>query len=177
MMMQPGESKVNPDWTFEMTGLSDARLLQGGVSEAPDWSIKSVLHNGVEVIDTPINFVPGQTVDGFEIVLSRKRSELSGQISGERGAPETDATVIVFADDPARWGFATRYVRTVRPNQDGRYTLRGMPPHDYLVVAVKDLEPGQSQDPELLDSLRPHAQRVSLGENETRVQDLKIARQ
>jgi hypothetical protein len=68
-------------------------------------------------------------------------------------------------------------VRTVRPNQDGRYTLRGMPPHDYLVVAVKDLEPGQSQDPELLDSLRPHAQRVSLGENETRVQDLKIARQ
>jgi hypothetical protein len=177
MMMQPGESKVNPDWTFEMTGLSDARLLQGGVSEAPDWSIKSVLHNGVEVIDTPINFVPGQTVDGFEIVLSRKRSELSGQISGERGAPETDATVIVFADDPRRWGFATRYVRTVRPNQDGRYTLRGMPPHDYLVVAVKDLEPGQAQDPEFLDSVRPQAQRVSLGENETRVQDLKIARQ
>jgi hypothetical protein len=177
VMMQPGENKVNADWTFEMTGLSESRLLGGGVSEAPDWSIKSVLHNGVEVIDTPINFVPGQTVDGFEIVLSRKRSELSGQISGERGAPETDATVIVFADDPARWGFATRYVRAVRPNQDGRYTLRGMPPHDYLVVAVKDLEPGQSQDPEFLDSLRPQAQRVSLGENETRVQDLKIARQ
>jgi hypothetical protein len=52
-----------------------------------------------------------------------------------------------------------------------------MPPHDYLVVAVKDLEPGQAQDPEFLDSVRPQAQRVSLGENETRVQDLKIARQ
>jgi len=109
-------------------------------------------------------------------VLSRKRTELSGQISGERGAPETDATVIVFSDDPARWGFGTRYVRTARPNQDGRYTLRGMPPHDYLIVVVKELEPGQFQDPEFLESMRPQAQRISLGESETRVQDLKIAR-
>jgi hypothetical protein len=177
MMMAAGDNKVHPDWTFEMTGLSEARLLGGGIAQEPDWSVKAVLHNGIDVTDTPIDFVPGQTVEGFEVVLSRKRTELSGQISGERGAPETDATVVVFSEDPARWGVATRYVRTARPNQDGRYTLRGMPPHDYLVVAVKDLEPGQAQDPEFLDSVRSHAQRVSLGENETRVQDLKIARQ
>jgi hypothetical protein len=177
MMMTPGDHKVHPDWTFEMTGLSEARLFTGGVSEAPDWGIKSVLHNGIDVTDTAIDFVPGQTVEGFEVVLSRKRTELSGQISGEKGAPETDATVIVFSEDRARWGFGTRYIRTARPNQDGRYTLRGMPPHDYFVVAVKDLEPGQFQDPEFLESIRDQAQRVSLGENETRVQDLKIARQ
>jgi hypothetical protein len=146
------------------------------VTQEPDWSVKAVLHNGIDITDTPIDFVPGQTVDGFEVVLSRKRTELSGQIIGEKGAPETDATVVVFSEDPARWGFGTRYVRTARPNQDGRYTLRGMPPHDYLILAVKDLEPGQFQDPEFLDSMRPQAQRISLGENETRVQDLKLAR-
>jgi hypothetical protein len=171
-----GESKVHPDWTFEITGLSEARLLVGNVGEAPDWTVKAVLHNGIDITDTPVDFVPGQTVEGFEVVLSRKRTELSGQISGEGGAAETDATVIVFSEDPARWGFATRYVRTARPNQDGRYTLRGMPPHDYLVVALKDLEPGQFQDPEFLDSVRAQAQRVSLGENETRVMDLKVRR-
>jgi hypothetical protein len=177
VMMMPGETKVHPDWTFEMTGLSEARLLGGGISEAGDWTVKTVLHHGIDIIDTPIDFVPGQTVEGFEVILSRKRTELSGQISGERGAPETDATVVVFAEDPARWGFASRFVRTARPNQDGRYTLRGMPPHDYFVVAVKDLEQGQAQDPEFLESVRAQAQRVSLGENETRVQDLKVARQ
>ena len=176
MMMASGEARVQPDWTFEMTGLSEGRLLGGGIAQEPDWSVKAVLHNGIDVTDTPVDFVPGHTVDGFEVVLSRKRTELSGQISGEGGAPETDATVVVFSEDPARWGFATRYVRTARPNQDGRYTLRGMPPHDYLVVAVKDLEPGRAQDPEFLDSVRSQAQRVSLSENETRVQDLKIAR-
>jgi hypothetical protein len=177
VMMMPGETKVHPDWSFEMTGLSEARLLGGGISEAGDWTVKTVLHHGIDIIDTPIDFVPGQTVEGFEVILSRKRTELSGQISGERGAPETDATVVVFAEDPARWGFASRFVRTARPNQDGRYTLRGMPPHDYFVVAVKDLEQGQAQDPEFLESVRAQAQRVSLGENETRVQDLKVARQ
>jgi hypothetical protein len=172
-----GNSTVNADWTFEMTGLSEARLIVGNVPGVPEWSVKAVLHNGVDVTDTPIEFVPGQTVDNLEVVLSRKRTELSGQISGEGGRPETDATVIIFSEDPARWGFQSRYVRTARPNQDGRYTLLGMPPHDYLVVAVKDLEPGQFQDPEFLDSVRPQALRVSLGENEARVQDLNLARQ
>ena len=176
MMMMPGEAKVLPDWTFEMTGLSESRLIGGGVAEEPDWGVKAVLHNGVDVTDTPIDFVSGQMVEGLEVVLSRKRTELSGQIIGERNAPETDATVIAFSDDPARWGVASRYIRTARPNQDGRYMLQRMPPHDYLVAAVKDLEPGQFQDPEFLESLRQHAQRVSLSEGEARVQDVRITR-
>ena len=176
MPMVGGETKINPDFTFEISGLSEARLFFGSIAENPDWSIKAVFRNGIDVTDTPTEFVPGQTVEGFEIVLSRKRTDLSGQITGDRGAPETDATVIVFSEDPQRWGYATRYVRAARPNQDGRYTLRGMPPHNYYVIAVKDLEPGQQQDPEFLESMRPQAVRVSLGENETRVQDLKLAR-
>jgi hypothetical protein len=84
--------------------------------------------------------------------------------------------VIAFSEDPNRWTFATRFIRSARPNQDGRYTLRGLPPHDYLVAAVKDMEVGQAQDPEFLESLRTRAIRVSLSEGETRVQDLKVTR-
>jgi protocatechuate 3,4-dioxygenase beta subunit len=168
-----GEAKVNPDWTFEITGLADARLLGGGIAQNPDWAIKAVYHNGVDVSDTPFEFAPGQTYDGFNVVLTRRLSELSGQILGARNAPDTDATVVVFSQDSARWTFGSRYLRTARPNQDGRYSLRGLPPHDYLVVAVKGLEPGQFQDPEFLESVRDLAVRVSLDEAETKVQDLK----
>ena len=175
--MSFGEAKVHADWTFELTGLSEARRVGGGVMQNPDWAIKAVYLNDIDVTDTATEFVPGQTVEGFNVVLTRKRTELSGQILGERNAPDTDATVVVFSDNPDRWNFGSRYVRTVRPNQDGRYTLRGMPPHDYLVVAVKDLEPGQFQDPEFLESVRGHAMRVSLTEGESKVQDLKVSRQ
>jgi hypothetical protein len=175
-MMSPGMSKVNDDWTFEMNGLFDTRYLAVFIGEAPDWTLKGILHNGIDITDTPIEFVPGRTVEGLQVVLTRKRTEISGVITGERNAPDTDATVIAFSQDPSRWGFATRYVRTARPSQDGRYSLRGLPPHDYLVVAVKDIEVGQWQDPEFLESIRAQGVRVSLDEGTTSVQDLKAIR-
>jgi hypothetical protein len=175
-MMVGAASKVNDDWTFEISGLFDTRIITGFIAEAPDWTLKAILHNGVDVTDTPIDFVPGRTIEGLQVVFTRKRTEISGLITGERNVPETDATVIAFSQDPSRWGFATRYVRTARPSQDGRYSLRGLPPHDYLVVAVKDIEVGQWQDPEFLETLSAQAVRVSLNEGATHVQDLKVTR-
>lgn len=172
-----GQADVNPDWTFQITGLADTRVITGMVAQSPEWAVKAVYHNANEITDTGLEFTPGSTVDGLNVVLTRRQTELSGRILGaERNAPETDATVIAFSENPERWQFGTRYVRTARPNQDGRYTLRGLPPHDYYVVAVTDVEPGQTQDPEFLDSLRAQAVRLSLGEGESRVQDLKTAR-
>ena len=173
-----GNSGVKPDWTFELTGLSGMRAITASVAQSGDWAVKAVFHNAQDITDTALEFTPGHAVEGLNVVLTRKLTELSGQItSGERNTPDTDATVVVFSEDPNRWTFGTRYLRTARPSQDGRYTLRGLPPHDYLVIAVKDLEPGQFQDPEFLDSVRAQAVRVSLGEGESRVQDLKVPRQ
>jgi hypothetical protein len=168
---------VNADWTFEMTGLSDVLLVTGSVAQNPDWMIKAVFHDSVDVSDTPIEFVPGRTVEGLNVVLTRRLTQVSGQVLGERNAPDTDATVLFFSESQDRWGVGSRYLRTARPNQDGRYTLRGLPPHDYLAVAVKDMEPGQFMDPEFLESIRSQAVRISLGEAETKVQDLKATKQ
>lgn len=176
-MVMGGDSRVNDDWTFELTGLSEERLITASLAESPDWTLKSVLLDGQDVTDTPIDFVPGQTVEGLQVIFSRKRTELSGGILDDRGQPDTDATVVMFAENPSRWTFVSRFIRTARPNQEGRYTLRGMPPEDYFVVAVRELEPGQWQDPEFLESIRDQATRVSLGEGETKVQNLKVAKQ
>ncbi|MGQ0737420.1 MAG: MSCRAMM family protein [Acidobacteriota bacterium] len=172
-----GNSRVHDDWTFEITGLTDRRVISASLAESPDWVLKAVYHHGVDITDTPVEFVPGQILEGLQVVLSRKRTELSGRILGGRDRADTEATVIVFAEDPARWIYASRFLRTARPDQDGRYVLRGMPPHDYFVVAVRDLEPGRWQDPEFLEIIRDHAARVSLGEGETKVQDLKVVAQ
>lgn len=175
-MFTPGaQGKVNVDWSFELTGLSD-RLMLAAFLPSADWTLKAILLNGVDVTDTPMEFTPGQTVDGFEVVFSRKRTELSGAITGEGNVPETDATVIIFPEDASKWTWGTRFVRTARPSQDGRYTLRGMPPHDYLVAVVKNIEQGQWQDPEYLETLREQAVRVSFNEGESKVLDLTIAR-
>jgi len=171
-----GDGKVNDDWTFEISGLSDRRVMMVNISDSPDWALKSITLNGVDVTDAPLEFVPGQVVEGLHVMLTRKRTELSGNILDANSRPDTDATIIAFAQDAKKWTPGSRYIRSARTSQDGRYNLRGLPPDDYLVVAIRDIEPGEWMDPEVLESLRDVATRVTFNEGETKVQDLKTAK-
>jgi hypothetical protein len=114
-------------------------------------------------------------VEGIEIVLTQTASEVSGTVTTGPGAPAVDGTVVIFADDRERWGFQTRYVRTARPDQNGRYTFLGLPPARYLAVAVDYLEPGEETNPDYLEALRRLSTPLTLGEGESKTADLRIA--
>ena len=79
-----------------------------------------------------------------------------------------------FARDERKWEGASRYIGTARPDQDGKFKVSGLPPSDYDVVAVDNIEPGQSGDPEVLRRIRDRAAPLSLGDGETKVLDLKL---
>jgi hypothetical protein len=87
---------------------------------------------------------------------------VSGQLSDEKGLPFVDATVLVFAEDPAHWGEDSSKVRAVRPDRRGRYQVKGLPAGEYLAIALEYVENGLWNDPEFLESLRSHAQRVTV---------------
>jgi hypothetical protein len=162
---------LGPDWTFDLAGL----LGTGEVSVfgAGDWRLKSVLRNGVDVTHEGIDF-QGTDVDGLDVVLTQTVTMLSGTIGVAAGAPAPDAVVVVFADDPERWGARSRFVRAVRPDRDGRFMIGGLPPFRYVAIAIDSLEPGEERDPELLERLRPRGTRVTLGEGESRTVDLRM---
>jgi hypothetical protein len=80
----------------------------------------------------------------------------------------------VVCDDRARWGPQPRFIRTGRPDQDGRYRIRGLPPGRYLAVALEYLEPGEELDPERLEEFRRDATAVDLREAESRAVDWRV---
>jgi hypothetical protein len=51
-------------------------------------------------------------------------------------APVTDATVIVFAKERAKWSEGARFVRSARPDQQGGWQIKGLPPGAYPVLAT-----------------------------------------
>ena len=60
-----------------------------------------------------------------------------------------------------------RFVRVVRPDQQGRFETRGLPPGDYLAVAVETLEQGGQWDPAFRKQVEPTAKRFRLTEGQT----------
>ena len=84
---------------------------------------------------------------------------------------------MVVPTNREQWSYMTRYVRSTRPDTNGRYNFKAMPPHDdYLIIAVQNLEPGQANDPEFLARAREEAQPLSLNEGETKAVDIKLSR-
>ena len=70
---------------------------------------------------------------------------------------------------------ASRRIRTTRPATDGRFTFASLPPGDYKIAPVVDVEPGAWFDPAFLQQLDATALRVSIAEGEQKVQNVRIS--
>ena len=83
--------------------------------------------------------------------------------------------MVVFSDDPQHWNLPmTRWVTGTRPDQEGRFRVRNMPPGSYNIIAVDYIEAGSWGDPELLERLKTRAKRITLAEGGSEKLDLKL---
>jgi hypothetical protein len=173
-MGQPGgNSQVTAGGGFQLSGLSGAVALR--VDNLPaQWAIKSIVVGNTEVTDGGFELRGTEQLTNARIVLTDRVSEINGTATaGNQDAKSY--VVIAFADDPALWNFPTRYVRSARPDAQGRFTLRGLPGGTaYLLAAVDYVEDGEWQDPELLERLRESASRLAIKDGDTRTVSLKL---
>jgi protocatechuate 3,4-dioxygenase beta subunit len=171
-----GPARVNDDFSFELTSVFDRRMIRASLmSPTPGWYFKEVRLEGEDVTDAGIEFAPGRHVEGLQIVYTQKATDLSGLVTDARSKPVLDASIVIFSANRDKWRFNSRYVRTLRPDTNGRYTTRGLPPDDYLVIAVQNLESGQGGDPEFLARAREEARPLTLSEGETKALDVKLS--
>ena len=179
MFGTPGQNRINDDYTFELTSLFDRRLIRAsaGQGQATGWYVKAVLFDGDDITDSGMEFTPGRSYDGLQVVFTQKTTDLSGVVMDDRNKPVLDATVVIFPADPQRWTFASRFVRSLRPDTSGRYSVKSLPPlDDYLIIAVQNLEQGQGSDPEFLTRAREDAKSFSLNEGESKAVDIKLSK-
>ncbi|HUQ89573.1 MAG TPA: carboxypeptidase regulatory-like domain-containing protein [Vicinamibacterales bacterium] len=177
MMINPGTNRLNEDFTFELTGLNDRRLLRPNIPATLGWYTKAVMFDGQDVTDSGIEFTPGRTYEGIQVVVTQKTTELSGLVMDDRGKPVLDATVVIFPANKDLWTYASRYVRSLRPDTNGKYNVKSLPPlDDYLIVAVQNLEQGQGSDPDFLARAKEDAKSFTLNEGETKAFDVKLSK-
>jgi len=164
--------RVKDDWTFLVSGVFGPARLH---VDLPDTLVlKAIVHDGRDVTDTAIEARNGETLSNVQIVVSTSVNSLGAQLTDDKGAPFADGTLIVFPVDADRWIEDSRWLRSARPDEDGKAQMRALPPGEYFAVAVDYVEDGMWNDPEYLDSIRRYAQRITLGETGSQTVTLKV---
>jgi hypothetical protein len=175
-MMGPmaGPSAVNDDWTFEVKARPGAPMRVSLAGSPAGWTMRALRYRGTDVTDSGIEFKPGEDIADLELEITNQISEVAGLVTTSRGDVTKDYSVVVFAQDRERLAPGSRYVRSGRPDQDGRFKITALPAGAYYVVAVDYIETGDATDPDVLDRLRDRATSFSLGEGEKKTLDLKL---
>lgn len=168
-----GIGHVNDDWTFEIRGMAGAQLVR--LSGLPDeWSLRAVGLAGRDITDTPIVFPDHMPTTGVQMVLTDRTTTLNGRAVDADGRPTTDYTVLIFPEEPDLRVFPSRFVRTARPDQDGAFSVSGLPPSQYLAFAAPAIPQGSATNPDLLAEVAPASARFALGDGEARNITLRL---
>jgi len=169
-----GAARVNEDGTFELSVSPGKAFIRMNVAGPfANTRIKAVRLNGLDVIDSGIEFRPNENVDGVEVELTTELSNVSGGVTDARANAVRDYMVITFARDREKWGPGSRYMNSARPNQDGKYRIN-LPQGDYYAIALDYVEQGAQTDPEFLERLKERATEFSINEAESKSLDLKL---
>jgi len=161
------KARVMDDGRFELFGIGGPRRLQV-VREPSGWMTKSIIDRGADIMDATLQFGRAeQSLTEVEIVFTNQVTRIVGHLTNRAEAPAGDVNILAFATRRDLWDERTRFFRRVAPGRDGSFTIEGLPPEEYFVVAaaVPD-DPGEWQDPDVLDRLSRYAARVRLSEGQ-----------
>jgi hypothetical protein len=176
---------LQDDFSFELKTAPGRMALRAVIQQAPGtpppatgtangWQLKAVRVNGMDVTDSGIE-IDATGARGIEIELSNRRQQVSGSVSDANGVRVKNYTVVMFAQDRARWTAPfNRYLARVQAGDDGLFKVNFLPAGDYYAIALDGADPSQWQDPEFLEGLVRQASSVSLAPGDTRTVDLKL---
>jgi hypothetical protein len=168
-------ARVGKDGAFELSGVPAGSHLIRSAGNSRGFILKSVSVNGRDVTDTPVALRSGETLANVTVTFTDQQNEINGTVTNEQGMAMPDYTVLAFSTDPTLWRPLSRQIMTARPDQTGKYRIRGLPRGDYYVVAVDPAEQGEWFEPVYLDEHRAGAQHLTLGDSDVKTQDFKIA--
>jgi hypothetical protein len=168
------QARVEKDNSFKIVAVAAGSHLIRPSGQLRGWSLKSVLLDGRDITDTPIEVRSGQEITRVSMTFTDAVSEINGTLTTEQGAPITDYTVLAFSTDSSLWRAQSRQIATARPDQNGKYRIRNLPAGSYHLATVDPTQPGEWFEPAYLDQHRLGAANVTIGEGETKTQDFKI---
>jgi hypothetical protein len=171
---------VNADGTFVLKGVTPGRYLVNSYvpsnSMTPTWTMRSARVGDVDAGDVAFEVGPGRETPDLSVIFTDKVGELSGHLLDGANKPTSQLSIILFPTDKAMWWQGSRRLRSpVRPANDGVFKFTGLLAGEYYLAALTDFDQADVYKPEFLEQVAAVAMKITIGEGEKKLQDLKIA--
>jgi protocatechuate 3,4-dioxygenase beta subunit len=171
-----GVVSVTPDESgaFSIVGVTPGRYrVTVSAGAGRGWVAKSATIGGRDALDDGFD-VASADISGVSVVMTNQTSEVSGVLQDASGRPAPDYYIILFPTDQKYWIQNSRRIKTARPGIDGKYILRDLPPGEYRIAAVTDVENGEWFEPAFLQQLVSASATVTLADGEKKSFPLKL---
>ncbi|HEX5216946.1 MAG TPA: carboxypeptidase regulatory-like domain-containing protein [Vicinamibacterales bacterium] len=183
--LAPSVGRTDPAGVFEISRLLPGRykvgasLSFGASADQLKWSLQSVVVDGRDITDLPLEVGADAAPREIVVTYTDRWQEISGRLQLANGAPATDYAVVVFPADRNHWIYESRRIAIARPGSNGQFTFGGpgpttLPPGNYLIAAVTDIERGEQFNPAFLAALAQAAIPVVVKPGERKIQDLAV---
>jgi protocatechuate 3,4-dioxygenase beta subunit len=161
---------VNADGSFEWKDVPPGHYyiqFSGDESVSPDWFLRSAVVGGRDVTDSGFSVNGGAAV--LDLVASAHGAVVDGSVANTKSEPVANA-VVVAVPEPRFRSRTDRYYKTVT-DQSGRFTLHGIPPGAYTLIAWESIDGEAYYNPEFLNKYEGQGRALHVtGEERTSVQ-------
>jgi hypothetical protein len=168
---------VRPDGTFTVRGIGPGvYVLHVTVPAAAEdtWDLASAVAGTRDLLDAPIDVTAGDRFADAVITFSDRKTEISGTLTTADGRPAPEYVIIAIPAERERWQKDSRRLQLARPDTRGRFSVQGLPPGEYLLAALTDLDPDELNDRQFLEQVAVLGVRVTLAAGGHAVQDLGL---
>jgi len=167
---QSGESfapqtHVKADGSFEWKDVPPGHYyiqFSGDESVSPNWFLKSVVVAGRVVTDSGLSVNGGASV--LDLVASSDGAVVDGLVASAKGEPVANG-VVVAVPEPRLRSRTDRYYKTVT-DQSGHFTLHGVTPGEYTLIAWESVDGEAYYNPEFLNKYAGQGKALHLTEGE-----------
>jgi hypothetical protein len=172
-MASPGTARVKADGSFELKNVLPGTysVEVTGDTKAMDGSfVESVMAGTKDVTDSGLS-VGGGTI-AIEVAVSLESGTVDGTVTNDKNEPIANAVVVVVPE-PRYRKQGNRYQR-VTADQAGRFSMRGLRPGDYKLLAWEVMEEDEFFDPEYLKSYEDRGTAMHLEKSGHQSASLKV---
>jgi hypothetical protein len=156
---------LNADGSFEWKDVPPGHYyiqFSGDESVSPDWFLKSVVVGGRDVIDSGFSVNGGAAV--LDLVASTDGAVVDGLVANAKAGAVANA-VVVAVPEPNLRSRTDRYYKTVS-DQSGHFTLHGVPPGAYTLLAWESVDGEAYYNPEFLSKYEAQGRALHLNEGD-----------